>query len=260
MRIGLVGTALDPLQRAGPAPELAALFPDASLHAFPSRVPAFPHSPLEQAIQALGHAEAALGATEQGCDALVIDSVGDYGLAAMRAMLPIPVIGSGEAGLAEAAVGGRSFGIVTVWPQSMNFILYERLQVCGVLGLCAGIVSTGSDADTDSLAGPDGYLAHVRDGKAAIVQRVLAGIATLVSGGVEAVMLGCTCMSGMAAMIAAASPVPVINPLAAGVRAALVAPPVARAPHVREGRPALLRAMVDAVAGETAEDCPVCVA
>lgn len=70
-------------------------------------MPAFPYTPIEQAMQALGHADAALSAAEQGCEALVIDSVGDYGLSAMRAMLPIPAIGSGEAGLAEAAEGGE---------------------------------------------------------------------------------------------------------------------------------------------------------
>jgi allantoin racemase len=259
-RIGLIGTAIDPLQRGGPKPELAAQFAGVSFQAFPSRVPAFPHSALEQAMQALGHADAALSAAEQGCDVVVIDSVGDYGLAAMRAMLPIAAIGSGEAGLAEAAQEGRMFGIVTVWPESMNLILYERLQACGVLGLCAGIVNIGSDAEAASLAGPDSYLAEVREGRDAIRARVLAGIARLADNGAAAVMLGCTCMSGMAERLAAASPVPVINPLAAGIRAALAAPPIARHPDVREGRPALLRAMVDAVSGELAEDCPVCIA
>lgn len=52
----------------------------------------------------------------------------------------------------------------------MNFILYERLQACGVLGLCAEIVNIGSDADAASLAGPDGYLAQVREGQSAIVE------------------------------------------------------------------------------------------
>lgn len=66
MRIGLIGTAVNPLQRSGPAPELAELFPGISLHAFSSRVHAFPYTPLEQAMQALGHAEAALSAAEQG--------------------------------------------------------------------------------------------------------------------------------------------------------------------------------------------------
>lgn len=190
---------------------------------------------------------------------MVIDSVGDYGLAAMRAMLPIPAIGSGEAGLAEVAQGGRRFGIVTVWPESMNCILAERLKACHVRYQCTGIVNIGSDDDAASLSGPDIYLAQVREGQAAILQRVLAGMEQLAAGGAEAVMLGCTCMSAMAKSVAAASPVPVVNPLAAGIRAALTASPLARAPQLREGRPALLRAMVDAVAGDMAEDCPVCI-
>lgn len=259
MRIGLVGTALNPLQRGGPAPELAAQFPSASFQAFPSRVPAFPYTPLEQAMQALGHSEAALSAAEQGCERLVIDSVGDYGLAAIRAMLPVPAIGSGEAGLAAAAEGGRRFGIVTVWPKSMNFILSERLLSCSLLPLCTGIVNIGSDADAASLTGPDSYLAKVRQGQAAIRQQVLAGIEKLAADGAKAVMLGCTCMSPMAHSLSAASPVPVINPLEAAVRAALDAPPIAKSLQLRKGRPALLRAMVDAVAGDMAEDCPVCV-
>jgi allantoin racemase len=259
-RIGLVGATINPLAPRGPAPELAALVRGGTLVAYPSRVPAFPYTPLEQAMQALGHAEAALRAAEQGCAAVVIDSVGDYGLAAMRAMLAIPAIGSGEAGLAEAARGGRRFGIVTVWPESMNFILAERLQAGGLHDGCVGIVNVGEEADARSLAGPDGYLAQVREGHAAVVARVLAGVAELAAQGAEAVMLGCTCMSGMAERIADAGPVPIINPLAAGVRAAHAAPPLPAAPTLREGRGELLRAMVDAVAGEPVDDCPVCIA
>lgn len=260
MRIGLIGAVVDPLARGGPAPELAALLPDIELVAYPSRVPVFPHTPLEQAMQALGHAEAALTAAEQGCAAVVVDSVGDYGLPAMRAMLAIPAIGSGEAGLAEVAHGGRRFGIVTVWPASMNFILAERLQAGGCAHTCVGIVNVGEDIDTETLAGPDGYLAQVREGRASVIASVLTGVAELSAKGAEAVLLGCTCMSGMADTIAAAAAVPIVNPLAAGVRAASIAPPLAAPPYLREGRADLLRAMVGAVAGEAPEDCPVCIA
>ncbi|WP_430387119.1 aspartate/glutamate racemase family protein [Blastomonas fulva] len=259
-RIGLIGAASDPLARTAPAPELAVLLPGLELVAYPSRVPAFPYTPLEQAMQALGHAEAALQAAEDGCGAVVIDSVGDYGLTAMRAMLRVPAIGSGEAGLAEAAAQGRRFGIVTVWPESMNFILAERLSASGCAGLCDGIVNVGEDSDTEVLAGPDGYLAQVREGRAGVVGKVLAGVAELAARGAQAVMLGCTCMSGMADGIAAAAALPIINPLAAGVRAASKARPLPAVPDVREGRAELLRAMVIAVAGEPAEDCPVCIA
>lgn len=259
-RIGLIGTPANPLQRGGPAPELSKLFPDIKLVALPSRVPAFPYTPLEQAMQALGHAEAALRAADLGCNAVVIDSVGDYGLAAMRAMLPIPAFGSGEAGLAEAARGKRRFGIVTVWPESMNFILVERLAASGTCVACVGIVNVGNESDTERLAGPDGYLAQVREGRASVIAKVLAGVAELSDSGAQAVLLGCTCMSGMADAIAANCAVPIINPLAAGVRAASMAQPLAAAPPAREGRADLLRTMVAAVGNEPAEDCPVCIA
>lgn len=259
-RIGLIGTPRNPLQRGGPAPELETLIGGIELVAFPSRVPAFPYTPLEQAMQALGHAEAALSAAEAGCTAVVIDSVGDYGLAAMRAMLPVPAMGSGQAGLDEAARGGRRFGIVTVWPESMNFILAERLAACGCGAACIGIVNVAEDADTQALSGPDGYLTQVREARVAVVGKVLAGVAELTARGAEAVLLGCTCMSGMADAIAQGSRVPIINPLAAGVRAASQADPLAAAPLAREGRAAWLRSMVDVVADGPAEDCPVCIA
>lgn len=72
MRIGLIGTAINPLQSSGPAPELAALFPAVKLIGYHPRVPVFSHTPLEQAMQALGHTEAALTAVDEGCAASAI--------------------------------------------------------------------------------------------------------------------------------------------------------------------------------------------
>lgn len=92
-----------------------------------------------------------------------------------------------------------------------------------------------------------------------MIAKVLAGVAELSDSGAQAVLLGCNCMSGMADAIAEAAAIPIINPLAAGVRAASMAQPLTVAPPVREGRADLLRTMVDAVAVEPAEDCPVCI-
>ncbi|WBH17999.1 aspartate/glutamate racemase family protein [Sphingomonas radiodurans] len=260
MRIGLIGTPYDPFNRAAPAPELAALLPaEATLIAFPSRVGAFPYTPLERAMQAIGHAEAAITATEQGCDAVVIDSVGDYGLDVMRAALAIPAIGSGAAGMAAAAAHGR-FAIVTVWPASMNFVVTDLLRAYGYEAACLSIDNVGQEGDLDRLAGPDGYLADVKRGEDALLNAIAAAVARAAAQGAEAVLLGCTCMSPIAARIAATATIPVINPLAEGVKAALAATPLRSAPHVREGRIDLLRTMVASVANAPIEDCPVCVA
>lgn len=261
-RIGLVGTAFNPLDRRPPAAELAAMLPaGVELVGYPSHVPAFPHSALEQALQQVGHLHAAMRAADDGCAALVIDSLGDYGLAAIRAGVEVPAFGSGEAGMAEAMAGGRRFAIVTVWPASMNFIVDGLLTASGASTLCTRIVNIGAETDTANLGGPDGYLAQVRAGAPALLDRIVAACEDAARGGAEAVLLGCTCMSPLAATLAERVSLPVVNPLAAGLRAALAAPdvPVPDRAHPPRDRRALVDAMVAAVADHPAEACPVCV-
>ncbi|MFC3581184.1 aspartate/glutamate racemase family protein [Sphingomonas hylomeconis] len=259
MKIGLIGTPHDPLRRGPPAAELTGLLPHgALLSAWPSRVPVFPYTPLERAMQAIGHAEAAVAAAEQGCDAVVIDSLGDYGLAAMTAALAIPAIGAGQAGMTAAAAHG-SFAIVTVWPESMNFIVTGLLRDYGFDAACIDIDNVGQEGDLDRLTGPDGYLAGVRNGSTMILDAVHAGVARAAARGADAILLGCTCMSPIADRIAAATAIPVINPLAEGVRAALAAAPIDQAPPLREGRIDMLKTMVATLADMPSEDCPVCI-
>ena len=242
------------------APELESLVgDDARLIAYPSRIGAFPYTPLEMLLLEVGHADAAFTAVSEGCQALVIDSVGDYGLAAMRASLPVPALGAGEAGMSAAASTGRRFAIVTVWPATMNFILEGRLRAYGHSGACTGVFNIGTENDVSRASIPAAYLSRIRDGHRSVLDAASNAIATAVSGGAEAVMLGCTCMSGVAAKLAANAAVPVINPLAAAVAAAERAGPIV-APKVRDGREEMLRAMVEAVATDIAEACPVCIA
>lgn len=259
MKVGLIGTPMDPFNRSGPAAELADILPeDTVLTAWPSRVGAFPFTPLERAMQVLGHAEAAITASENGCEAVVIDSLGDYGLGPMRAALAIPAIGSGQAGMAAAARHGR-FKVVTVWPRSMNFVVTDLLREYGHESACQGIDNVGEEGDLDRLAGPEGYLADVKNGKASLLDAVHAAVASAASEGADAVLLGCTCMSPIGARIAENATIPVINPLAEGALAAISAAPLDQAPTLKEGRIDMLRNMVAAVSDAPLEDCPVCV-
>lgn len=258
-RIGLIGTVPDSA-RGSVAPELEPLLnTGGELVAFPSRVSAFPSTALEQSFQDIGHAEAGLTAVESGCDAIVIDSVGDYGLGAMRALLPVPAFGAGEAGMAEASVAGRFFAIVTVWPATMNFIPEGRLRAYGRDEYCRRIYNVGAQNDLKGLGGPAAYLSQVRRGNRTIIAALAQAMAAAASDGAEAILLGCTCMSPMAAELAALSPLPVINPLAAAVVAAAKSGPISP-PEVGGGRREILRKMVEAVAGQPTEACPVCIA
>jgi allantoin racemase len=256
-RIALIGGG--PSLGGVDAPELQQLVaPGDELASYPSRVSAFPYTALEMLLQDVGHAEAAFTAVDEGASAIVIDSVGDYGLAAMRASLPVPAFGAGEAGMAAAGANGRRFAIVTVWPESMNFILEGRLRAYGHHHACTGIFNVGAEGDVGGPDGPNAYLMRIKGGHRSIIDAASHAIGTAASHGAEAVMLGCTCMSGIAATLAAAAPVPVINPLGAAVAAAAATGPITP-PALREGRRDMLRAMVDAVAGAPAEACPVCI-
>lgn len=256
MQIGLLGTpmAIDGRVR----PELLGDLPAGTrLSAWPSRVGVFPATPVERDMQAIGHLEAGLRAAAAGMDAVAIDSVGDYGLAALREVLGIPVAGAGEAGMAAAARHGR-FAIVTVWPASMNFVPEGLLRAYGHEEACLGIRNVGEEAVIGAVAGPDGYLSQINRVDSAILSRVVAEVTTAATAGAQAVMLGCTCMSPMAARVAELSPVPVINPLAEAAKAAATAAP--SGPAIRSDRADLITRMVDAIAGEADENCPVCVA
>ncbi|MER5965036.1 aspartate/glutamate racemase family protein [Streptomyces sp. NPDC002057] len=51
-----------------------------------------------------------------GCAALLVAAFGDPGVGELRAATDVPLVGIGEAALAEAAAGGTPFGIATTTP------------------------------------------------------------------------------------------------------------------------------------------------
>ena len=258
MKIGLIGT---PRSIGAPRAQLLAHLPaGAQLVAFPSRVGVFPATPTDRAMQVIGHIEAGFTAAEAGMDALVIDSFADYGLDALKSALPCPVVGAGAAGLAAVSQLGGPFGIVTVWPASMNFLVDDLLQAHGMAGRCLALRNVGEETALAGLAGPDGYLDRIARADQGVLARVLREVETAAALGAKAVILGCTCMSPIAALVAQQAPLPIISPLAmAAIQAAqMVENGAATALNAPPLRADLIRRMVDAIAGEVAEDCPVC--
>lgn len=250
MRIGLIGTPLHLFDAAGAQHPLASSYPGIDIRMYPSWVPTSFFTSLEQAMQVLGHADAALSAVEDGCDVVVVDSVGDHGLAVMRAILPVPVIGPGQLGLREASRDQRRFGIVTIWPESMNFILVDRMMADQCEARCVGIVNVGPEQEFDALSRPQGALALMSSAHDVLVENVRASIPKLVALGAEAVMLGSTCMFDLAEAVADHAHVPIVNPLIVAMDAALAAKPLGQRPQVHRQHERMLREMVDAVAHE----------
>jgi allantoin racemase len=175
-------------------------------------------TPVDHALRELSFVEAAVRAEAAGFDAYFINSGGDYGLHLIRATVGIPAFGGIEPSVAMARVVGARFSIVTVWPDSTNYI-YAGLNA---RYRCDDRCVSVRNVTTDTEIGRDGHGALVgalEAGDDGIVARIAAEMLRAVhEDGAASVILGCTCMSPVIDQLAERCPVPVIDPLAVGYR------------------------------------------
>lgn len=221
MHIALIGSAFrrdDPT--ALPA-ELAGVL-DAGTEAaiYVPNVSAFPRNPLDIKIQEIGYIEAGLRAKKDGADAIVLNTVGDYGLAALKSAAQMPVVGAGEAGILMTAALGRPFAIVTIWPAATRFLYAQLLADSAAGAHCVRVLHVGSTEELDEIGKADeDYIARMQRGDDTVFDRVIAHCrAAIDQYGASAILLGCTCMSPIAARVAAALEMPVVNPLTAAAK------------------------------------------
>ncbi len=265
MKIGVLGSYGETV----PPEVRAALGSGVEVAFYKPRVPIFAFSPAEFAIQELSYLEAGMTAAADGCEAIVYNSFSDYGIAALRAAVDVPVVGAGETALKLAASLASRFTLVTVWPESTNFMPQRLVAEFGMADRLAAIRNVSTEAIIESDDRPDAFIKGMQAGTDGTLQRIFAACSLAAKeDGAELVVIGCTCMSPIAGRIADASPVPVINPLTAALahaemrlRLGIGAVRPAAAPAARAPSLDLVRRMVDAVADAAAPtDCPVCVA
>lgn len=156
----------------------------------------------EQEVLALGLAQAA------DFDALVVSAFGNPGMAGLRAAVPCPVIGIGEAALLEAARGGRRFGVATTTP-----------------GLEASIAQSVHNLDltarfTGTRIPPGDPLALAAQPAVQIERLADAVRACVQEDGAQAVVIGGGPLAEAADQLASRFHIPVISPVAAAMRQA----------------------------------------
>ncbi len=134
-------------------------------------------------------AHAALDAfAEHGtdCDAVLLACFGDPGLAALKELSPVPVVGMAEASCHEACRRGRRFAIVTgglLWkPMLEEFV--AQLGLADRLASVRCLPQTGGDIARD----PDGSLAALAAESRAAVE----------ADGADVVILGGAGLAGLA--------------------------------------------------------------
>ena len=132
----------------------------------------------------------------KGHDAVILAISFDTGLAALRSILPMPVVGITGAALNAACAGGRRIGVVIFGSVSRR--LYETvLAGYGIEPVGIAAIEIGSAADYLSPGAQDGA--------------VVDACARLERDGAEAVVLFGTAIVGMAARLAPSLGLPVYD-------------------------------------------------
>lgn len=147
--------------------------------------------------------QAGIDAEAEGYAAVVIDTVSDSGLRALRSRLSIPVVGPGECAFQMAMMLGKSFTVLTMWDEW--FPLYEKtLTEYGYWPRVASLRSIKTRPDVTELL----------EGKEEVVFGKLKEEAerAIEEDGADVIVLGSTTMHQSAAWLAENLPVPVINP------------------------------------------------
>ncbi|MEM7466974.1 MAG: aspartate/glutamate racemase family protein [Pseudomonadota bacterium] len=147
--------------------------------------------------------EAGMKAEEEGFDAVCINTVSDSAINALRSRLSIPVIGPGISAYHTAAMLGRKFSILTMWPQWIP-MYRESLKKYGMESHLASIRHINTRPDVQELL----------EGKEEIVFGKLEeqGRLAIESDGADVLIIGSTTMHQSHAHLSERLPVPVINP------------------------------------------------
>lgn len=147
--------------------------------------------------------QAGIDAEDQGFSAVIVDTVSDSGVRALRSRLSIPVIGPGEAAFHMAMMLGKRFTVLTMWDEW--FPLYEKtLTDYGLWDRVASLRSIETRPDvTELLAGKEEVI---------FTKLETAARAAIEEDGADVIVLGSTTMHQSAGHLAQVLPIPVINP------------------------------------------------
>lgn len=178
-----------------------ALAPDVEFTAIESRYgPAGIGGRSDIVISALATFEAALEAAP-GHDAVVIACFSDPGLAALREVLDMPVVGIGESSYLMATMLGARFSVVAPGARVAP-LLHEAVHAAGLSSRFGGVTLL------------DDSVIHAADRIPLLVEGVARAVATQAA---EVVVLGGAVFAGLAQAVAEASEVPVVGSVEAAV-------------------------------------------
>jgi Asp/Glu/hydantoin racemase len=141
-------------------------------------------------------------------DAVMLACFGDPGIAALRELSPVPVVGMAEASILAAATLGGQIALLTGGARWVPMLT----EYAAALGFGGRVVVRGIALRGDAIAAdPDAALPALAAEARAAVER----------DGAEVVVLGGAGLAGLAERLGDAVPVPLLDSLACAVRAAI---------------------------------------
>jgi len=169
-------------------------------------VKAAPRNYISQADMVLadiGVLETGLSAEKEGFSAICVDTMSDSGVAALRSVLSIPVIGPGRTSMLAALSLGNKFSIVTMWQKWKHFYM-KTLTELGVENALASVRAIDVTPDNQALL----------SGKEEEIFPLLesAALQAIEKDGAEIIILGSTTMHQSHSYLSARLNVPIINP------------------------------------------------
>lgn len=180
------------------------LDPDSDFHFRPVKAgPTSFMSAHDWALMDLAIFEAGASAEAEGFDAVCIDTMSDFGMAALRSVLDIPVVSPGRASMLFALTLGTKFSMLAQWPPAVaryqKAIPEYRLE-----RHCASVRSFDVPPDFERLL--DGKQEEIFPRMLDVCMRCIE------EDGADVICLGSTTMHQAAAWLAERLPVPLINP------------------------------------------------
>ena len=168
-----------------------------------------PESPLviETALDDVLAAPAVVAAARRagGPDAFLVGCFGDPAVGALRELTEAPVVGLGEAALAQASLVTSRFGVITTLDRGIPAI-WSQLGRAGVTVACAGIRSVESAAGPEPPPGASGDL----------LSRLTGPGRRLLADGADGLVLACAGFGCCSERLAAALDVPVCDGIGVG--------------------------------------------
>ena len=141
-------------------------------------------------------------------DAVVLAGFGNYGTAAVKEILDVPVIAMAEAAMAFAMPFCHRFAIVTTSPRMIPYT-QDLVTLLGFDAHCAGVRAV-------SMPPPD----PSQSGQERVLDQLAEEIRRVTETGADLVILGGALLSPYAGALRARTPVPVIEPVACAVQMA----------------------------------------